>query len=396
MGVCSCQQNREFAFLCACARRLVDPHAPMAIPSDLNWTRVIEQAADHLLLPSLAWVVTEAGAAPPDILAELRQRFQANARLNLTLTSELLRLLQAFDSAHLPVIPLKGPALAEHLYGDVTLRGFSDLDLLVQPEHVLAARQLLEESGYQLTSTLHWNSKRAVLRARDSQVAFHEPRTRIAIDLHWRLMPGYFPSAVEDRAGWREVRTRALAGVPVKALAPEQLLLFLCAHSARHHWERLGWICDIACLLRAEREWDWDSVFRQAKAFGTQRILAVSLLLAETLAGAPLDDQAARRIAPNPTARALADEVRLRLQQRTPGAATAMESARFLWKTIESPARAVAALLGIFLAPTEAEFRAIQLPGALYGLYYPFRLVRLSFKYALELKARRQQRSVPK
>ena len=39
-------------------------------------------------------------------------------------------------------------------------------------------------------------------------------------------------------------------------------------------------------------------------------------------------------------------------------------------------------LAGTFVWPSEAEYRALRLPPALYFLYYPFRQLRLIAKYA--------------
>jgi hypothetical protein len=39
---------------------------------------------------------------------------------------------------------------------------------------------------------------------------------------------------------------------------------------------------------------------------------------------------------------------------------------------------------GEYLTPSEAEFRALQLPPRLFFLYYPFRPIRLLWKYAMQ------------
>src|ERR1700681_921232 len=72
------------------------------------------------------------------------------------LTGKLLRLLELFQAAEIPVIPLKGPVLAQILYGDPVLREFEDLDLLVRKRDVLRALQLLNAHGYAVDSSLSW------------------------------------------------------------------------------------------------------------------------------------------------------------------------------------------------------------------------------------------------
>ena len=39
----------------------------------------------------------------------------------------------------------------------------------------------------------------------------------------------------------------------VRTLSAEDLLLALCVHASKHAWMRLGWICDIAGVVRSQR-----------------------------------------------------------------------------------------------------------------------------------------------
>ena len=52
-----------------------------------------------------------------------------------------------FAERNIEVLPLKGPVLAEALYGDVTMRAYNDLDLLVRRENFHRAEVLLLDRG---------------------------------------------------------------------------------------------------------------------------------------------------------------------------------------------------------------------------------------------------------
>jgi hypothetical protein len=71
---------------------------------------------------------------PAEWLARLRMQYMMNAARNMKMTAELLRILDALKEAGIKAMPLKGPVLAQQLYGDVALRQFSDLDILVARE----------------------------------------------------------------------------------------------------------------------------------------------------------------------------------------------------------------------------------------------------------------------
>ncbi|MCB0226148.1 MAG: nucleotidyltransferase family protein, partial [Anaerolineae bacterium] len=87
-------------------------------------------------------------ASPKPIFARLWSQSQATAGRNLMLTQELLRLLDLLAANDIPAIPYKGPALAALVYGDISLRPFNDLDILVPQRAARRAKALLEANGY--------------------------------------------------------------------------------------------------------------------------------------------------------------------------------------------------------------------------------------------------------
>jgi hypothetical protein len=94
----------------------------------------------------------------------------------------------------------------------------------------------------------------------------------------------------------------------VKTLCPEDLLLTLCVHAAKHGWVLLCWLRDIAAVTQLPGL-DWDRVFADAKELGILRIVGVSLTLAIHLLEANIPDSAMRRIQTDPTIPALTDRV---------------------------------------------------------------------------------------
>jgi putative nucleotidyltransferase-like protein len=76
----------------------------------------------------------------PDHVTSVLQEFtQRNLRKNLLVTGELVILLRLFVKHGVNVIPFKGPTLAALAYGDLGLREFGDLDLLIaRPDFMMA------------------------------------------------------------------------------------------------------------------------------------------------------------------------------------------------------------------------------------------------------------------
>jgi hypothetical protein len=322
---------------------------------------------------------------PAEILEYLQERALEAARFDLTLSAELARLLRLFEGHEIQVVSLKGPALRSILYGDAALRSSSDLDLLVRPPDVLRAKRALEGDGYYMQSILPSDADGACLKRRDCQITFSRKITEeddlLFVDLHWRLLPGYFPRFFDERELWECLRQVSVAGTAVSTLSPEHLLLFLCAHGTKHLWERLGWLCDIARLVQVETGIDWTRVFMEAQQTDSSRMVVVALLLTSELLGISLPGAAVECISSDRAARELVEIVRQRLYDEIVTPASAMESASFSRRAFERTGHRLRFLTGVFIEPTEAEYEALKLPLPLHWLYYFFRPLRLAFKY---------------
>ena len=88
-------------------------------------------------------------AVPQKIQLELTHFNKANAQKNLRLTGELLRLLDLFQQNAIPIAAFKGPVLAHSVYGHISLREFSDLDVIVHEADLSKAEDILIARGYQ-------------------------------------------------------------------------------------------------------------------------------------------------------------------------------------------------------------------------------------------------------
>ena len=86
---------------------------------------------------------------PALVIDQLRRDFQTCTLNTLFFTQELLKLLQLFEAHQIPVLPYKGPALAQALYSNLSLRSFCDLDLLIHPQDLIRVKPLLVAEGYE-------------------------------------------------------------------------------------------------------------------------------------------------------------------------------------------------------------------------------------------------------
>ena len=381
--------RREFSFLLSCVRSFFESETPLPPALDLDWNTLIQLAERHAVIGLLFRALERRNDTPKAMLSYLKQRTLESARFDLTLSVELVRLEQLFTSHGIQMVSLKGPALGSVLYGNAALRSSSDLDLLIRPGDVLPAKKLLEDSGFFMQSFLPSKEAEACLVRRDSQITFSRPITSdsdlLFVDLHWRLLPGYFPKSFDEQELWLQLNRVPIGETSVSTLSPEHLLLFLCAHGTKHLWDRLGWICDVARLVQLDLGIDWSDVFAKAKKTNTSRMLSLGLLLATKMLGVRLPEVAHERAHSDKLALTLMRKIEKRLYDVVLTPATAVESAVFSRHAFEGRVQRLRFVVGVFLEPTEAEYQALKLPIRLHGIYYLFRPLRLTAKYVQRL-----------
>jgi hypothetical protein len=117
---------------------------------NIDWSAVLQTALRHGVMPLLyrSLHTTCPDAVPQTFLERLRDCFCASAGHNALLTRELLKLLHLLEGDGIPVLPFKGPVLAVAVYGNLQLRQFGDLDILVRKPDVRRATALLQAQGY--------------------------------------------------------------------------------------------------------------------------------------------------------------------------------------------------------------------------------------------------------
>jgi hypothetical protein len=347
--------------------------------SDVNWGRALLLGESHAVIPIIYSALKQQTSS---IIPEaLNASFQAHVRTNLTLAAELLSLLSLLAAGGITAIPLKGPTLALQAYGDLSLRSFSDLDLLVSPSDVPRARQVLIANGYRMHWTLPSFSPSAYLKIKEQQLSFVQANGTVAVDLHWRLVPDYFSAEF----GWNEAVNKAesvmFCGRPVLSLSTEDLLRFLCVHGGKHLWMRLGWICDLAGFIRSNPDINWKRTLAEAARLNAMRALSVGLLLVTELLRLVLPEEVVRAIRSDRVASRLARDIQDRLFSPTPVGHTSLEACRFHLRMTQGLGNKLRLFTTFVFTPGEAEFRVLQLPAWLYPLYYPFRIARLAAKY---------------
>lgn len=222
-------------------------------PASVDWDALVVLAESHGVLPLFC------RSLPGQLPAELVARYRSRWVLSLSLARELEGILGHFERHGVEILPLKGPVLADLLYGEVSLRPSDDLDLLVRREEFSRAEALLAELGFEPASN-----------ADDYHRNFR--RNGIFVELHFAIAS---PSAPHfDLPGaWARARRLEFHGHPIRFLSPVDLVLYLALHGIKHRFARLIWVLDVARALQPMDESSASRLLGQASARQLRNIL---------------------------------------------------------------------------------------------------------------------------
>ena len=253
----------------------------------LDMDHLIQTVARHRVAPQVHRALTEAGVRlPPGTAARLAQMAGQAARRSLNLARESLSLQSTFDRAGLDATFVKGSALALLMHRDVGMKDSWDIDLLVRPDQVEAACDLLIAEGYLLDYPKRL-SPDAFRRFQDvaKECVFFHPARNIYLELHWKLVDNPHELSGLDL---RQTQSVALGSGKLRTLADPELFAYLCVHGTRHSWSRLKWIADVAAFLKGRSSDEITRLRDQAVAMGAGRAPDVALTLCQRLFGHPL------------------------------------------------------------------------------------------------------------
>jgi hypothetical protein len=294
----------EWAALLQCA----SPHSHLSILSALlskvSWPALVTLAEAHGVISLLASSVgqLQENLAPPELAHKIRELHRAQVLSALQMTAELFRLADQFRDAGLDTVLVKGPTLALRAYGDTGARQYGDLDFLVRQKDILRATELMISAGYKPEIAVESLSAQKI----PGQYLFVRTAAPLLVELHTERTMRYFPRGLPIEEFFARRQYISADGHHVPALAIEDELLLICIHGAKHLWERLSLVADVAAFVARQTALNWERSFATARAVGAERMLNSGLLLASNLLGAALPQNIRARLQSDRSAAQLA------------------------------------------------------------------------------------------
>lgn len=251
-------------------------------------------AAQHRVSGLVLRTMSALDDAPDDVAAQLRSTTAHNALRHLVHVGVLRELADELDAAGIRWLAMKGPVLAARYYQDVDLRGYGDLDLLVDHRDFGEAVRRIERLGFR-HEIRNWPLAEEMLAG---QVEMK--RGPVSLDLHWHLHYGH-----DDRRpyGFRPTQLIArsrrvdVSGVAVPTFTPVDTVTTLAFHAMRSGGHLLVWSGDLHRVLTVD-ELDFDEIVEASEAARCAPGTGLMLRRAKQLFGSPVPDEVVERLVP--------------------------------------------------------------------------------------------------
>ena len=376
--------DAEWALLLECAKPRLDlARLGERLRAPLRWPALIALAEEHSVLGLAAARLANYGedCMPAEHRESLREWRRSYALYTMNLTAEMVRLFHSFAAARVEAVVIKGPVLSVRCYGDPGLRQYGDLDLIARDADILRLTELMIALGYEASVPS------AAIQAKKipGEYVFRQLATKLLVEFHTEMTFRYHPRPLPIEKLFKRQARVNIDGQEIPALSPEDELVLICIHGAKHFWEQLSYIADVAAFVSKQRL-DWGRVKAAAEEVAAERMLYVGLRLAVDLLGAPLPEDVVSLVRADPTVGRLTGQIMGWLPSAGSAPPGIFERAMFRVRMRGGIFSGLIYLFRLSLSPTEedwAEGAEHKRHWFLDSLGRPFRLAR---KYGGERK----------
>ena len=360
----------------------------------IDWDVFMEMAMHHRIYPLVykALSTLDHSKIPEKVIIFLKQEYRNNAAMAVTMAAEMARIVKCFKENGIETLVLKGGPLALKLYGDLSLRPFRDIDMVVELKNLEMAERLLNEQGYfriESDYPLSGHLEKAHLEVYQHYKFFNNSQ-KTCVELHWKIhcTIDLVTHELSDFCN-KEIE---IGGVSLSAMAEEELLIYLIAHGSNHMWFRLRWLCDIERLIVQNKRLDWNRVRALSEKYGLRTNLRQGIILLNRIFGMAIPDPMVTEIHIAKKGRKMAEQIITKIfcihgyksLNNSSSARELISSTFYRWR-LSCGWRNKLSFLAKLCIPNRKDMELIKLPKWLYPLYYILR----PFGWALRRAKRR-------
>ena len=254
----------------------------LVVHSGTEWEALIDLASKNEVSQMLFTALRTKQITPPPIIDDrIRNIHLASVIQNSKRYHDLAQILQAFESAAVTVVPVKGAWLGEEVYSNIALRVMGDIDLWVDRSEIEAARTTMQSLGYASEGNRD-DRPRALQEEVLGEIQFFKSGSPM-IELHWTNFPGEWlrhVSQIDEKLIWQ--RTLPYKGNYIRQLSAEDAIIHISIHLAVNHQMSMSGLRTLIDIdtLRRKLTVDWTILALRAREWHvvTPLWLVLSLL----------------------------------------------------------------------------------------------------------------------
>ena len=359
-----------------------DDRAERLVRGVPDWDAFIDVTLKSGVLPIVHAVLSRLETGIPEpVRCELDACLTAHTLRTTWLTQRLMTLLDLLRANGVAAIPLKGPVLGVVAYGDICLRHFCDLDILVKREDLHRAKTILMQGEYRLyTDVPEYVQRSQMLMGQSFQMI--SKTGDHSVDIITGPLTRNVGTLTDSMWLWDRTETVAVEGREVPTLSVENQLLFLCVHGCKHTWWRPVWLADIASLLRKYPDREWTGTVALARKLGMSLMLLPGVELTRQVLEIDLPMGLSQAIAADARVGRLAREASQYITRKPErGLRDACQRLLFRLRSRERIRDRASYPLNYVFSPSAHDWQLLPLPAPLFWLYYVIRPVRLAIWY---------------
>ena len=255
--------------------RLPDP-AVLGALSDEEWRILTDQAIRLRVAFQLSECVNadprRRTLIPDACLDRLSQAVRTTLMRNMRQIMHLREMAGACAAAGVPVILLKGLWLTDRVYRDLRARASGDIDLLFRREDMPRFTRVARDLGFDLRAD---TESLCDLAPATNEFTLIHPERKSRFDIHWSLTHPLHDAPIDEDLFWRRSTIVDIAGTPCRTLRVEDHLVYLCYHTALHHYfQYVGprALLDVARVIAdPPSPIDWDDLTETARRMNYER-----------------------------------------------------------------------------------------------------------------------------
>lgn len=217
---------------------------------------------------------------------------------------ELDRVADLLSTFGLPMVALKNAGIARGIYSCVGCCPMGDLDVLVKPGDFHQAHEILTENGFEMDTRCSLEEAELGHAEQSGGAEYTKLLSNgetLWFELQWRpvagrwIRPDQEPSAEELMA-----RSIEIPGTTVRLLAPEDNLIQVALHTAKHTYVRAPGFrlhTDVDRIVKFQKI-DWEIFIDKVIRFQVKTAVYFSLIIPKELFGTPVPDEVLRELSP--------------------------------------------------------------------------------------------------